>query len=290
MAKPLVIAITLTRTEGAADRISAAPSVRVIVLILRRWPSSFGRFAAADRKQMEALIASIAFVAITFVIFSAAKIADKRILIAFALLAAVYIGLDDFVTGLPTVVKGLAVIPGHWNWTGKMLSLVLSALVITALKLSPKTIGLTLKQEYPWLGFIAVLLFIVWGASLGLLFKPGVSDTETLAFQASMPSLAEEIVYRGIAPALLLGLINRKEPIAGVPWAVVMSTAAVFGIWHGLKYSGGTFGFDALSALFPFIGSIAGGWLRFKTKSLLVPVLGHSVANVAFHVAGGLGG
>lgn len=239
---------------------------------------------------MEGIISSIAFAAIAFVIFSAAKIADRRILLAFALLAAAYIGLDDLVTGLPNVVKGLDVIPGKWNWTGKVFSLVLSAIVIAALKLSPKTIGLTLKQEHPWLGFIAVLLFIVWGASLGLLFKPGSAGAETLAFQATMPSLAEEIVYRGIAPVLLLGLINRKEPIDGIPWAVVLSTAAVFGIWHGLKYSGGSFEFDALSALFPFIGSIAGGWLRFKTKSLLVPMAGHSLANVAFHVAGGFVG
>lgn len=239
---------------------------------------------------MDALIVSIAFAAIAFVIFSAAKIADKRILLAFALLAAVYIGLDDFVTGLPSAVKSIAVTPGNWNWTGKILSLVLSALVIVGLKLSPKTIGITIKQEYPWLGFIAVLLFVVWGAGLGLLFKPGAPDAETLAFQAFMPALSEEIVYRGIAPALLLGLINRNEPIDGIRWAVVISTAVVFGVWHGLKYSNGDFEFNSLSALFPFIGSIAGGWLRFKTKSLLVPVLGHSFANVAFHVAGGLRG
>ncbi len=88
---------------------------------------------------MDALISSIAFAAIAFVIFSAAKIADKRILLAFALLAAVYIGLDDLVTGLPTVVKSIDVIPGKWNWTGKILSIVLSAVVIAALNLSTKT-------------------------------------------------------------------------------------------------------------------------------------------------------
>lgn len=239
---------------------------------------------------MEALIVSVAFAAVAFFIFSAAKIADKRILLAFALLAAAYVGLDDLVTGLPSLIKSVDVIPGKWNWTGKVFSLVLSALVIAALKLSPKTIGLTLKQEHPWLGFIAVLFFIVWGMSLGLLFNLGAPNAETLAFQALMPSISEEIVYRGIAPALLLGLINRKEPIDGVPWAVVISTALVFGVWHGLKYSSGSFEFDSMSALFPFLGSIAGGWLRFKTKSLLVPVLGHSFANVAFHVAGGIGG
>ena len=239
---------------------------------------------------MEAFISSVTFAGIAFLIFLAAKIADKRILLVFALLAAVYIGLDDFVTGLPSLVKSLAVIPGKWNWAGKVLSLVLSGLVIVALKLSPKTIGLTLKQEHPWLGFVAVLFFVVWGASLGLLFKPGAADAETLAFQAFMPGLSEEIVYRGIAPALLLGLINRKAPVNGIPWAVVMATAVIFGVLHGLKYSGGSFEFDSMSALFPFIGSIPGGWLRFKTKSLLVPVLGHGVANVAFHVAGGIGG
>jgi uncharacterized protein len=238
---------------------------------------------------MESLIVSLAFVAIAFVIFSTAEFADRRIILAFALFAAIYVGLDDFVTGLPNLVKTIDVIPGNWNWTGKILSLFLSAIAIVTLKLSPKTIGLTLRQEYPWLGFIAVFLFIVWGASLGLLFKPGAPDAETLAFQAFMPSLSEEIVYRGIAPALLLGLFNRKELVDGIPWAVIISTALVFGIWHGLKYSDGNFEFDSLSATFPFIGSIAGGWLRFKTKSLLVPMLGHSFANVAFHLAGGVG-
>src|SRR5687768_53325 len=99
---------------------------------------------------MDALISSIAFAAIAFVIFSVAKIADRRLLVALAFFAAVYVGLDDFITGLPSVVKSIDVIPGEWNWTGKVLSIVLSALVIIALKLSPKTIGLTLKQEYPW--------------------------------------------------------------------------------------------------------------------------------------------
>lgn len=65
-------------------------------------------------------------------------------------------------------------------------------------------------------------------------------------------------------------------------------TAVAFGIWHGLRYSGGSFSFDPMSALIPLAGSIPGGWLRFKTGSLLVPVLGHGIANVAFHVAGGL--
>jgi membrane protease YdiL (CAAX protease family) len=74
-----------------------------------------------------------------------------------------------------------------------------------------------------------------------------------------------------------------------MPWAVILATAVVFGIWHGLRYSEGEFGFEVTSALFPFIGSIPGGWLRFKTGSLLFPILAHGLANVAFHVAGAVG-
>ena len=99
-----------------------------------------------------------------------------------------------------------------------------------------------------------------------------------------MPGLAEELAYRGIAPALLLGLIRGKGCSQGIPWAVVLITALAFGIWHGLSYSNSGFSFDLMSALFPFIGSIAGGWLRFSSGSLLFPILAHSFANIAFHL------
>ena len=59
------------------------------------------------------------------------------------------------------------------------------------------------------------------------------------------------------------------------------------GAWD-TRYSKGTWNIDPMSGLFPFIGSLAGGWLRFRTGSLLVPVLGHGLANLAFHMVGGI--
>lgn len=237
---------------------------------------------------MEAAFFSVGFIAIAAVAFLVSSSLDKRILAVYALAAAIYLGADDFVTALPTVVKGLDLVGGRWNWAGKLLSLALSALVIVALRLSPAAVGLTLKQRHAKVGLVALLLFIAWGIGLGLLFRPGVPDAETLLFQATMPGLSEELVYRGIAPAILLGLFSQKLPVDGIPWVVILSTAIAFGAWHGLRYSDGSFGFDVMSALFPFIGSIPGGWLRFKTGSLLFPILAHSLANVAFHVAGGV--
>ncbi|HQU90750.1 MAG TPA: CPBP family intramembrane metalloprotease [Pyrinomonadaceae bacterium] len=236
---------------------------------------------------MDAFKLSLMLAAIGLVLALLAKIADKRILVTSAVLFAVYLGLDDFVTGLPNLAKALDVIPGNWNWTGKVFSLVLSAIVIYALKLSLDAVGLR-KQENSKITWIAVGFFIIWGTCLGLLFKPGAPDAETLAFQATMPGLAEEIAFRGIAPAILLGLMGRKPHVDGIPWAVILATSVLFGIWHSLSVSGGQVGFDLMSGLFPFIGSIPGGWLRFKTKSLLAPILIHSIANVAFHLAGWL--
>ena len=237
---------------------------------------------------MDTVIFTLLFASIGLATALLAARADRRIVLTSAALFAVYLACDDLVTGLPHLAKSLHFIPGHWNWSGKILSLAFSAIVILSLRLSPDAVGLR-QQEHPRLAWIALGLFIVWGACLGLIFRPGVPDAETLAFQATMPGLAEEIAYRGIAPAILLGLMNRKPHVDGIPWAVVLATAVMFGVWHALSYSGGRIGFDVMSGLFPFIGSIPGGWLRFKTRSLLVPILGHSLANVAFHLAGGFG-
>lgn len=238
---------------------------------------------------MDTLMFSLVFASIGLALALLARIVDKRILVTSAVLFAVYLALDDLVTGLPNLVPALDFIPGHWNWSGKVLSLVLSALVIFALRLSPDAVGLR-RQEHPGIAWIALGLFVVWGACLGLVFKPGAPDAETLAFQATMPGLAEELACRGIAPAILLTLMNRRPHVDDIPWAVILVTAAMFGIWHALSFSDGSLRFDTMSGLFPFLGSVPGGWLRFKTKSLLVPVLGHSLANVAFHLAGALGG
>ena len=236
---------------------------------------------------MDALIFSVIFAAIAFALSLLASRADKRIALTSTALFAVYLGSDDLITGLPGITRSLDFIPGSWNWTGKILSLVFAGIVVLVLRLSPDAIGFR-KQEHQRTAWVAVMLFIVWGVCLGLLFKPGAADAETLAFQATMPGLAEEIAYRGIAPAILLSLMNRKPHIDGIPWAVILVTSVIFGIWHSLTFSNGSVGFNLISGLFPFIGSVPGGWLRFKTKSLLTPILGHSLANVAFHLAGTL--
>lgn len=237
---------------------------------------------------MDPFLSTLTFAALSFVVILCTKPLDKRMTLGLAAAAALYLGLDDFVTGLPKLIPTLDVLGGKWNWMGKVLSLGLSVLTIALLRIQPSTLGLTLRLKHPKLAFFAVLAFIVWGSTLGLLFKPGAPSLETLWFQSTMPGVSEELVYRGIVPALLMGLVWGRVEADRMPWAVIISTAVAFGPWHGIRYTNGQFEFEILSALFPMIGSIPGGWLRFKTGSLLVPVLGHGLANLAFHVAGGM--
>jgi uncharacterized protein len=232
---------------------------------------------------MDTAIFSLSFVALAFAAILLLKPFDKRLTFYFGALFAVYLALDDLATGLPNLVPVLGFAPSRWNWEGKVYSLLLSVLVIFALRIKPKAIGLTLEQRNLKASLIALAISVPWGISWGLLFKPGLS-AETLAFQALMPGLAEELTYRGIAPALLLGLIRGKEPLPGIPWVVVFISAIMFAAWHGLGYSSGSFSFQLVPALLTGIGAIALGWLRFNSGSLLFPFLLHGVANVAFHL------
>src|SRR5690606_2057943 len=147
--------------EGCARRRSAYPHTRD--------PETLHLMTGVS---MDIAIASAGFLALAGVVFLLARPFDRRILAGFALLAAVYLAVDDLVTGIPNLVPAMDLVGGDWNWMGKILSLVLSVVVIVSLRLSPAAVGLTWTQRHPKIGVIAVLAFIVWGTCLGLLFQP----------------------------------------------------------------------------------------------------------------------
>jgi hypothetical protein len=122
---------------------------------------------------MDSLIFSISFTLAAVVIFSVLAAWDRKVTFAFALLAAIYVGLDDLVTGLPRAISMLSIPGTKWNWSGKILSLLLSALVIALLRISPAAVGLTLRQRHAKIGAVAVALFVIWGAAWGFSSNPG---------------------------------------------------------------------------------------------------------------------
>ena len=224
------------------------------------------------------------FAGIALLVMLCARGFDRRISVAAAVLVAAYLGLDDLVTGLPSSSATFRFVDAQWNWSGKVYSLLLAVAVIAVAGIGRQAAGLRLAQRKLRASWIGLAALAAWGFALGLLFESEAASPETLAFQALMPGAAEELAYRGIAPALLLGLRDR-DASQGIPWAVVIALSVVFGLWHGLAYTATGFAFDPVAALFPFIGSLAAGWLRFNSGSLLFPILAHNASNLAFHLA-----
>lgn len=233
---------------------------------------------------MDALISDLALCALCLLAFLALRFFDKRLAFVFGLAFAVYIAADDFVTGLGWSAFRF-IHAGYWNWSGKVCSLLLSLAVILALRMSAEATGLVLPRRNVRIGAIALVPLILLGVVLGLVYKPDPPTLETLAFQLLMPASAEELVYRGIAPALLLGLIRGKNPPQEIPWVVIAIAAVPYSLVHGLSYSHGAFAFDLSSALWTLSGGFVYGWLRFSTGSLLFPLIAHSLTNVAFQLA-----
>lgn len=233
---------------------------------------------------MDAVIYSAAFAAIAFVAFALFKRFDNRVTWVLGVLFAVYVGLDDLVTGLPPEVPELRPFATRWNWWGKSYSILLSIVVIFAFALKPKAVGLTLPKKNLKAGLIVLVVLILSSATVGFVVDPDPPTASTLAFQALMPGLAEELTYRGIAPALLLSLMRGRNPPEAVPWIVVCIAAVPYGVVHGLGYNGDTFSFTFGPALYTLTGGIIYGWLRFYTGSLLLPFLAHSLGNATFHL------
>jgi membrane protease YdiL (CAAX protease family) len=237
---------------------------------------------------MDALVYDLALAAICFAGFLALKYCDKRLTYVFGFLFAVYVAVDDQITGLGwTLLRFIHA--GYWNWSGKICSLLLSLVVILALRMSRESTGLVLPRRNVRIGAIALVPLVLLGVVLGHVYKPEAPSAETFAFQLLMPGTAEELTYRGIAPALLLGLVHGRNPPAGIPWAVICIAAIPYSVVHGLSYSHGAFAFDLSSALWTLSGGLVYGWLRFSTGSLLFPVLAHSLTNVAFQLTPLLG-
>ncbi len=190
--------------------------------------------------------------------------------------------LDDALTALPLVYESLLIPGSDWNWTGKLLSIAWALIFV---KLSPftfKEIGLTLKQNSGSVlpAAIVTLIAITISITIGFIFAGNEPfEWEEIAYQLTMPGLAEELTYRGVFLVLLhYALPSKKGKLSF--WFPAIITTIAFGLWHGLIIDGWQVSFNFMVFLFPFFGGIAFVWLREKTGSLLFPLIAHNGCNV----------
>ena len=197
--------------------------------------------------------------------------------------------LDSFLVGAPFAYD-LGQVPGAgWNWTGKALSLAWALAFVALGPLSRQDVGLTLRQRPGSVRAAALVTaaLVALGAAIGVLFGTGPPRPEAVAYQLTMPGLAEELAFRGVFLALLSRAVPAPLGSAASWWPAAVTTLA-FALTHSPSLDGGRVTFAFLPFLLPLVAGAALAWVRERTGSLVWPVAAHNGLNAAIAVAGGL--
>jgi membrane protease YdiL (CAAX protease family) len=108
------------------------------------------------------------------------------------------------------------------------------------------------------------------------------ASIENVIFQLLMPSVIEEIVYRGILLTLLSMVFVKNLKIGKINFGMgVIITSILFGLWHGLNI---TNDLDITMSWIPFIYTGLIGFVlalvKERTGSLLFPIVIHQIINI----------
>ena len=177
---------------------------------------------------------------------------------------------------------------GKYNWQGKVLEAawpVLLAFIVPMF--AAKRIGLTLPETpRSWRTLpIACAAYLLLGIPLlyllGAHFSPGNADLPTWVYEATMPGLGEEFVYRGVCLMLLNEAFGRPWKFAGIQfgWGFIIVTA-MFGLIHGVDAKApGDVHIYWSGMIIPAVTGVVLAWLRERTGSVWPGVLFHNFVN-----------
>jgi uncharacterized protein len=202
-------------------------------------------------------------------------------LIAASATLALFLGLRE----LPPMLPGERLIGDQWNWSGLLLALAGALWVASMLArhadLSWREMGFTWVQRpgslRPAVGVSAATL------ALNLLlmrlshFRLADVALETWIYQATLPGLVEEAVFRGVLLALLDRAFVARKEVFGAPigWGGAVVTL-VFLALHGI-------GPGTLLGVMP--AALLYLWLRARTGSLVMPIAVHNLWNLSVYAA-----
>lgn len=142
--------------------------------------------------------------------------------------------------------------------------------------------GFVLRQAAGSLrpALMPVAVYLAFFVALALAFPGEPASGETVAFQLTMPGLEEELFYRGLLLAVLDRAFTRRVHMLGVRWGWgALLSCALFGLAHAFSYSDQGFGFDPITMSLTAIPAFLAVWLRYRTGSVLLPVLLHNAGN-----------
>lgn len=200
-----------------------------------------------------------------------------------------YFLFECYIQQLASEFIDLKFIGLRFSWVGKILSLATSLTIVYSVSNSDRQdIGFTTRTNTKnqiksgILIFIGFLLFD-FVFKMILFPKGGSFDLETFAFQATMPGLTEELVFRGINLWLLDKVFPPKWTFKGVKfgWGFIIVTI-LFGLLHGVFLTTNhEFKFDLMTIVYlSLISSLSLGILRKLSGSIIYSVLGHNTINI----------
>lgn len=212
------------------------------------------------------------------ILFMKERTRDNYLRILF--FALIYIGYQ-IVLVLPKLVKTLNFIDSNWNWEGKTYGIIFGVICYFVFrKFFSENDFFTLRQnnENFKKTLIASIFIVVLAVMIAPLFGSSPFDSETLAFQLTMPGIDEEMMFRGILLGLLLTALKDKISFLGNP--AVLLTAVLFGFLHALTLGKDySISFEPIYFLQTGFGGYVWAWVAMKSRSILLPILSHVFAN-----------
>jgi hypothetical protein len=207
---------------------------------------------------------------------------------AWALAALVTLALFLALRALVQAVPGERWIGDAWDWSGPLLGLAgvlgVASLLVRKRMLEWRDAGITLIQAPASMPIALGVTTVTLGINCALMslssFRlPGV-PLETWLYQATLPGMVEETVFRGV----LLALAERAVAARYARWNVMGARIG----WDGLLV---TLAFLALHGI--SLGTLLGVlpaallylWLRQRTGSLLLPIVAHNLWNLSVYAA-----
>ena len=171
-------------------------------------------------------------------------------------------------------------------WISKILEAILAvAFIFLYRKISFKEYGFTTTMQKGSLKPIIIVLIAVTVLVNGVQYLSkgfAGSDTETLLYQATMPGIAQELIFRGV----LLGLLNKafgktwKVFGANIGWGVVI-TSVLYGLIHGLfADTGFDIQLDLTKIVVTGLIGFVLAWAKERSGSLIPAIAGHNLINV----------
>ena len=186
---------------------------------------------------------------------------------------------------LPPLLPGERVLGHHWNWSGQLLAgaavLLLAQRLVARAGFRWREFGLTRKQRpgslRPALSVTAAVLAVNYLLMSLSSFRLGAVPAETWLYQATVPGLVEETVFRGVLLALADRLWTPRWTVGGAAIGVGgLAVTVLFVALHGLSL-------HTLTGVLP--AALLYLWLRARTGTLVAPILAHNTWNLSVYAA-----